>query len=298
MHANLAKPAWALLAGASFWGIVWYPYRLLAQAGLDGIWSTSITYAIATVVGGAIFFRHWRGMLASPWLLAAMGLSIGWSNLAYVLAVLEGEVMRVLLLFYLAPLWTVPLAWLLLDERLDRRGFLAMVLAFAGAATMLWRPELGFPWPESRADWLAGIAGFLFALGNVLVRKVDTVSDAGKSIAIWLGVTLAAVAHIPWSDATLAEAVAVTQWPLATSIGVVLVAMSLAMQYGLSRLPANRAIVILLFELPVAVVAAWLLADEVPRAKDYLGGLFIVAATLVTTLRPRISPPAAQTPRP
>jgi len=293
MHANLAKPAWALLAGASFWGIVWYPFRLLSQAGLDGIWSTTFTYSLATIVGGAIFLRHWRGMLASPWLLAAMGLSIGWSNLAYVLAVLDGEVMRVLLLFYLAPLWTVPIAWLLLDERLDRRGLFAMALAFAGAATMLWRPELGFPWPESRADWLAGVAGFLFALGNVLVRKVDTVSDAGKSIAIWLGVTLAAVVHIPWSDATFQTALGVVDWPLVAGIGVALVAMSLAMQYGLSRLPANRAIVILLFELPVAVFAAWLLADEVPRAKDYLGGLFIVGATLVTTLRPRTEPPDA-----
>ena len=285
MHANLAKPAWALVAGASLWGIVWYPYRLLAQAGLDGIWSTAITYGLAAVVGGAIFFRHWRGMLASPWLVAAMGLAIGWSNLAYVLAVLEGEVMRVLLLFYLAPLWTVPIAWLLLDEKLDGRGLFAMALAFTGAAAMLWRPELGFPWPASRAEWLAGVAGFLFALGNVLVRKIDNVSDAGKSIAIWLGVTIAAAVHIPWSDATLSDAIGVADWPIAAGVGVALVAMSLAMQYGLSRLPANRAIVILLIELPVAACAAWLLADEVPGAKDYFGGALIVLATLAANLR-------------
>ena len=45
-----------------------------------------------------------------PPLAWVMGLAIGWSNLAYVLGILEGEVMRVLLLFYLAPLWTVPIA--------------------------------------------------------------------------------------------------------------------------------------------------------------------------------------------
>ena len=89
-----------------------------------------------------------------------MGIAIGWSNLAYVLGVLEGEVMRVLLLFYLAPLWTVPLARILLHERLDRRGMMVMALAFAGAMAMLWHPELGVPWPSSRAEWL-GFGGGL-----------------------------------------------------------------------------------------------------------------------------------------
>jgi drug/metabolite transporter (DMT)-like permease len=60
--------------------------------------------------------------------------------------------------------------------------------------------------------------------------------------------------------------------------------MSLAMQYGLSRIPANRAIVLLLIELPIAAVAAWLLSGEVPRLQDYLGGALIVAATLTSAL--------------
>ena len=92
--------------------------------------------------------------MRAPWACLAMGLAIGWSNLAYVIGVLEGEVMRVLLLFYLAPLWTVPLAHVLLGERLDARGGAVMAIAIAGAAVMLWHPELGVPWPASRAEWL------------------------------------------------------------------------------------------------------------------------------------------------
>jgi len=69
-------------------------------------------------------------------------------------------------------------------------------------------------------------------------------------------------------------------------IGVALFGMSLALQYGLSRLPANRAIVILLFELVVAAVAAYVLAGEVMRPQDWIGGALIVAATCVPA-RPR-----------
>src|SRR5690349_8022080 len=121
-----SAPTWALLFGAALWGVVWYPYRILAAAGLDGIWSTLFTYGIALVIGVALFPRHAARLWPLPRLAIVMGLAIGWSNLAYVVGVLQGEVMRVLLLFYLAPLWTVPLAWVVLRERLDARGLAIM----------------------------------------------------------------------------------------------------------------------------------------------------------------------------
>jgi drug/metabolite transporter (DMT)-like permease len=216
-----------------------------------------------------------------------MGAAIGWSNLAYVLGVLEGEVMRVLLLFYLAPLWTVPIARVLLHEKLERTGLAVMLLAFVGAMTMLWHPRLGFPWPANRAEWLGMAAGLLFALGNVLVRKLRHMSDAEKSIVIWAGVTFAGLVHLPQSAVSFTqfrEALTVC-WPIVAGIGLALVAMSYALQYGLSRLPANRAIVILLSELVVAAIAAYFLAGETLRLQDWIGGALIVAATVLSAAR-------------
>jgi len=113
------------------------------------------------------------------------------------------------------------------------------------------------------------------------VRRLDTMSDAGKSIAIWAGVT--AVAVLQWAfgpdDRTLIFAAVGAQWPVIVGVGVALVAMGLALQYGLARLPANRAIVILLSELVVAAVASYLLAGERLRPQDGIGGALIVAAS-------------------
>jgi len=278
-----SKPALALMFGAATWGIIWYPFRLLAQAGIDGVWSTLITYGLGLAFAVVAFPRIAASLLRAPPLAYVMALTIGWSNLAYVLGVLQGEVMRVLLLFYLAPLWTVPLARLILHERLDARGLAVMAIAFAGAMIMLWHPAIGVPWPASRAEWLGVGAGFCFALGNVLVRKLDQMDDVSKSIAILAGVTVIAMIHVPLSsmDGAQALSAARTQLPVVLGIGVALIGMGLSLQYGLSRLPANRAIVILLFELVVAAVAAYLLAGEVMRPQDWLGGALIVVATVL-----------------
>jgi len=276
-----SAPTWALLFGAALWGVAWYPYRVLAAAGLDGIWATLATYGVALATGIALFPRQARRLARAPLLAIVMGLAIGWSNLAYVLGVLDGEVMRVLLLFYLAPLWTVPLAWLLLGERLDAPGFLVMALALGGAMAMLWKPQLGAPWPTARAEWLGLAAGFLFALGNVLIRRLAAMTDAGKSIVIWAGVTLAALAHLPMSRVGAGEAARAlaAHAPLVAGIGLALVAMSLSLQYGLARMPANRAIVILLSELVVAAIAAYVLAGERLRPQDWIGGSLVAAAS-------------------
>jgi len=116
-------PIAALLTGAAIWGLLWYPYRLLEQAGVSGQAATAITYFVALLLGLAVFWKSLRTPQLfgkELYLLFWIGLFVGWTNLAYVLGVIHGEVVRVLLLFYLAPLWTILFARFLLHvERAD-----------------------------------------------------------------------------------------------------------------------------------------------------------------------------------
>ena len=43
-----------LLFGALCWGIVWYPYRIMSDAGMSGIVSSFYTYSIAVVLARII----------------------------------------------------------------------------------------------------------------------------------------------------------------------------------------------------------------------------------------------------
>lgn len=277
----------ALLTGAVVWGMIWYPYRLLEQSGISGLRASVLTYLIALVIGVLLLHSSLgklRGQRFS-WTLLMIGFAAAACNLGYVLATLHGEVMRVLLLFYLAPLWTVFWSRLLLKERLNRVGIMIIALSLCGAVTMLWRPDLGAPWPGNSAEWLGLAAGFMFALSNVLVRKSEHLSIEVKSLAVFLGVVLLGLSLMPFDDLPPGSSHGLREfqfwhWSMLALLGVILLVINLVVQHGLTTTPANQAIVILLFELVVAALSSWLLAGESMGIQEWMGGAMIIAASL------------------
>lgn len=277
-HASTTLPVLSLLVTASMWGLVWYPLRLLEEQGLHGLWTSLISYAAALLLGLMWLWRDRRFWQLHPLELVLMLVAVGWCNAAFVLAVLEGTVVRVLLLFYLAPLWALLLGWIVLGEKPSRRGWLVFALALIGAITMLWDPSSGLPWPRDRADWLAVSSGFSFSFSNVMVRKMGQVTLGTKAGVSWLGVVLVSalwilVIDLPWpevSATTLGGAVALGWFGF--------VVMTLTVIYGVSHMPVHRSSVILLFELIVGAVSSLLLTSEKVLPQEWVGGALILVS--------------------
>jgi drug/metabolite transporter (DMT)-like permease len=275
---NRLLPVLSLLFSATLWGLVWYPLRLLEGQGLTGLWSAMISYGAILMVFSWVLLRDRQSLTANIVPLVLMGLSAGWCNVAFIMAVLDGNVVRVLLLFYLSPFWAVCLGWFMLDERLDGKSMLVFAVAVTGAVIMLWNEAVGVPWPRDEADWLAVSSGFAFALSNVYVRRTQNVSVLLKSTASWFGVIIVAGIWITVSQAGFPDVAG----------GVVLAAvvlglcgflvMTLSVLYGVTRMPVHRSAVILLFELVVGAVSALLLTDEVVLLREWIGGAMIVSA--------------------
>ncbi|RRQ20126.1 DMT family transporter [Thiohalobacter thiocyanaticus] len=265
------------------WGTVWYPLRLLEGGGLHGLWSILVAYTTAMLPGLVLLWRHGDELRRDPKALVVMALANGWCNVAFVLAVIEGPVMRVLLLFYLSPLWSVILARLILDERLSREARLVFAMALAGALIMLWNPALGLPWPQGAGDWLAVSAGFGFALSNVMIRRMQAVSIWTRTSVSWVGVLVIALFMLGLSGQAVPAAVSGGVWLGAVGLGVFgIIIMTVTVQYGVSHLPIHRSAVILLFELVAGAVSSYLLAHELVKAQEWVGGALIVAAAYVS----------------
>jgi drug/metabolite transporter (DMT)-like permease len=274
-------PIICLLTGATVWGLVWYPYRVLEAQGMSGIEASILTYLVAFVVGLALWHKKLRGLPFHPMLLA-VGLAAGACNLGFVVATLLGEVTRVLLLFYLSPLWTVIFAWLILGERLNRIGAMIIAISLAGACVMLWSPELGLPWPQSTAEWLGLVAGICFSLSNVLIKKTSNIQIEQKVMAVFIGVIAWSVAFWFFFPGTTWKLEPVS-WIMLVVVGVTLVFTNAIVQYAITHTRASQAIVVMLFELVVAAIGSWLLAGETLGLRDWIGGALIIGASLLST---------------
>jgi drug/metabolite transporter (DMT)-like permease len=287
-----------LLFGAFCWGIIWYPYRLMAEAGVSGVASSFYTYCIATLFAGTYFskylVKHWRELFNQPQNVVWIGLIAGWTNLSYVLAVIDGEVMRVMLLFYLSPLWTLLLARFWLKEPITKIGFISIAIALIGAYIMLAGPfstvESHLPIPRNSAEWLALSAGIGFSLTNVITRKSSHLNLLQKSFAVWVGVIVVAAVSAPFlvsyygQNFVTPSFFSLNHWMVMTIIALLLIAATMLVQFGVTQLSAIRASVLFLFELVVAAIASYYLAHEAMTLNEWLGGLLIIAAALTAAL--------------
>ncbi|MHB1115729.1 DMT family transporter [Sideroxydans sp.] len=278
-------PITGLLSGALVWGLIWYPYRVLQDAGISGALATALTYGFAMLCGAFILPRLWRERKTLGGWALLLVFSAGWANLGYVLGMLHGEVMRVLLLFYLAPVWTILFSYWLLGERLDRYGYAIVLLSLGGALVMLWKPEVGLPFPQNVSEWLGLTAGMGFALSNVVSRRSSHLSVEVKSFSLWLGTLVLSLPFLWWQGGMSQQLTTVSAgfWGLLLLMGLVLCATSFAVQYGVTHIPANRAVVLFLFELVVAALASWVLADEMMTMREWIGAALIVSATLLSS---------------
>ncbi len=276
-------PVLALMIGASLWGVIWYPMRLLEGAGLGGIWLALTLYTAALVASLPVTAKAIPEFARHPVLLVLLMAAAGWTNIAFIEAVLEGNIVRVLLLFYLSPLWATLMGWLFLRERISRSALAALVIAMSGALLMLWNPVLGLPWPQGKADWMALSAGLAFSLSNVIVRKMQDISIACKALSIWAGVIIVALGMImifrlalPYpSGAIFASAVALGVF------GILI--MTWLVQYGVTHMPVHSSAVIALIELVVGAIAQQLLTDEMVSAREWIGGALIVLGAYLTS---------------
>jgi drug/metabolite transporter (DMT)-like permease len=292
-----ARAAWAsapalavlaLLFNALTWGLSWWPLRWLEQRGLHALWATALVYLVASA-----FIVLWRP--AAPRLLWQsrrlwwLALAAGTTNATFNWAVTVGDVVRVVLLFYLMPLWAVLLSRLLLNERLTFAAATRVLLALTGALVVLWPADGGWPWPRDQADALAILGGFSFALNNVMLRREAAAPEEARALAMFGGGVLVATLMAAWLTAGghIASAPALSLgWAAgALALAAAFLGGNLALQYGAARLPANTTAAVMVAEVLFAAVSSVAVGAAAVTPQLLLGGALIVLAALLAAWR-------------
>jgi drug/metabolite transporter (DMT)-like permease len=286
----------ALTFNALVFGLSWWPLRQLDILDLHPLWATAGVFLLATLVLTLVQPVGWLSFKQYPslgWLMLASGLT----NVGFNWAVTTGDVVRVVLLFYLMPTWSLLLAWWLLGERPTRGALARLSLALVGVVLVLKTPDSPWPLPQDLPDLLALLSGFTFALTNIWLLRLQHTPASGRMLAMFGGgavmaaccavlATLSGVIAptmtmpIPSAE-LLARVLAWAPWALGLSAAFLL--SNFALQYGAARLSAHTTAMVMMSEVVFASVSSVALGASALTWRIALGGGMIVAAALLAS---------------
>ncbi len=273
-------PLAVLLFSSSLWGLSWWPLKQFVGVGLAGPVLSMLVYG---PVGLALVYFLWRERQAwrvQTGLLLALALVGGWANTSFVNALMGGEVVRVMFLFYLSPVWSVLGGWLFLGEKVGMRRKWAVGVALAGLWLVLGGTQ-AFTSALSVSDLLALSAGLAFAGNNVIARAAQAIPIRSKTAAVFLGCGALSCAWV-WGQGAAVPQVSslVALAVLAYGFGWMLLATA-TWQFGVTHMESGRAGVVMLAELLVAVLTATWWGGEQLAAVEWVGGGLIACAALI-----------------
>ena len=288
-----ALPYLSLLFNAMVWGLAWWPFKTMHAHGLVAPWATSMMYGLLSLITLVLVHGCWRDLLKHRvlWLLA---LSSGLTNVSFNMAASTGDVVRVILLFYLMPAWTVLLAWRFLGERPNGSGLLRLVLAFGGMALVIipqrasWQSlTAGAALPEV----LAILGGFCFACTNVILRRSFHTPSMARVLAMFIGCMaiglLTATLGSTWGHFPAVPAPDAVWLGCLLAMAVLVAIGTWALQYGAARVPTSTTSLIMLSEVLFASGSAWLLGATELTPRMLIGGVLIITGALLAVLQQR-----------
>lgn len=278
-----AAPVLALVFNAFVWGISWWPFRELQSQGLHPLWATAGIYLVSLAALLAWRPGALRGIASHRelWLLM---LAAGLTNVGFNWAVATGDVVRVVLLFYLMPAWSIVLAWPLLGERPALPALARVAMALAGVFVILKSPASAWPVPETLADGLAILGGLSFALTNILLRRLHATPAPTRVGAMFTGGALAAglagFGGMAQGLVTAPGALPASALLLGLVLSLGFLAGNAALQYGAARLPAQVTALVMLAEVLFASLSSVLAGAAELDARTWAGGALVVLAAL------------------
>lgn len=278
-------PVVVLLGASILWGLSWLPLKSINNMGIDGVALTFVVYGILFLTLSPLLIKQfiiWKEHKKVMLLIAIFG---GGANLAFTYALINGEVIRVMVLFYLLPVWGVAGGRFFLKEDIDRWRYLGVLLAISGAFLVLGGFEV-LNAPPSWIDLIALASGLFFAMNNILFRASQSVPVSAKLGIMFLGCfSLSAVLLIGGIEQFPHELNGNT-WLILVSYALFwLLLANIGSQWSVTHMEAGRSSIIIILELITAAVSATLIAGETMSTIEYTGGVLIMTAALIEAMR-------------
>lgn len=283
MRVATLAPTVAILVSTLFWGTLWIPLRQLNDTGLGGPWPTVAGFTIPLLALLPFALIRWRPIVAGGWPLAQAGFLMAACIALYAEALLRGHVARVILLFYLTPVWSTLLARAYLGDRITRIRLVTIAFGLVGMF-IVFGIGSGVPVPRTDAEWMGLLSGILWGWSMVYLRRLTPHASEFDKVFVqflFLGVLFVLFTLIPggrpWTPPSPEVFLRSASWLLVFGLVWMPVVLWLTM-FGGSRLDPGRVAVLLMLEVVIGLASAAWLTNEPFGQRELAGATFIIAA--------------------
>lgn len=224
------------------------------------------------------------------WILI-MGLGMAAANVFYFAGIILSDVIRVIFLFYLLPIWATLFSKLLFNVPVGMTRLVAIAFAIAGIWLLLGAG--GWPVPQNIGDVFGILAGMFWALGLTLMRGkseldafVVSASALGLAfpMAAILGLTLSVISPEVQPPLPSFETVQIVILPI-LAFGILILWPTMVGQlWGAKFVASTTAALLTMSEIIVATLSVALLAVSNLPWIAWIGAGLITMAVLIDLL--------------
>ena len=285
MFRNI-NPNFAIILSTLLWGKWWFPLRLLNESANNNAIPLTLSFLIAGLFLLCFSLKNVHLLSKKNIVLTLVAATMGAAAMClYNEGLLRGNVARILIFFYLTAVWSTIIEITFLKVPLTVSRALAITAGFIGLFIITGLDKGNFL-PNSLADIFGILSGLLWSICASLIRvnkELDV--NFGTSIFILMGGIFVLLATL------LPDGQIISGFNSQILFQTYLIILAFAfiwllpgywlITYGQDQVDPGRAGILLMFEVVIGIISAYLIANELISIRELLGALFILSAPLV-----------------
>ena len=285
MFRNI-NPNFAIILSTLLWGTWWFPLRLLNESANNNAIPLTLSFLIAGLFLLCFSLKNVHLLSKRNIVLTLVAATMGAAAMClYNEGLLRGNVARILIFFYLTAVWSTIIEIVFLKVPLTILRALSITAGFIGLFIITGLDKGNFL-PNSLADIFGILSGLLWSICASLIRvnkELDV--NFGTSIFILMGGVFVLLATL------LPDGQIISGFNSQILFQTYLIILAFAfiwllpgywlITYGQDQVDPGRAGILLMFEVVIGIISAYLIANELISIRELLGALFILSAPLL-----------------
>ena len=174
-------PNITVIISCFFWGTYWIPLRIINSNSANSTWLIFLSFLIISLfLLKIILISFNKALIQKNYFFLIASFFSGLGIAFYSESLIRGEIAKVVILFYLCPIWATIFSNLFFNNKITIKRLFSISLAIIGMG-IIFKIDKNLILSISINDLIAILAGVLWALGTTLFHKAKSTKGIEKT---------------------------------------------------------------------------------------------------------------------